>query len=462
MPDASGYPLDSHSFLRRFRIQIVIRLLLLAMTIVAGCYFLFVSKQYLLVSLTGIVLLIQASILIRTIERITRDLVSFLEAIEYSDFTQSFSPPYSDAGFHRLYGAFSNVMHAFQETRAKSEAQRMYLETLVHHINTGLICFHPAGDITLMNNAAKRLLERPTARRVQDLSNLGDGFVATLLNLSAGEQRLEQVNTGTEVLQLAINATRFTLQGDEYVLASIQNIGTELEDKELDAMQHMTRVLAHEIMNSITPIASLAASARDHLRQEPPTDNDPGGDSFSRDDLQAAMETIEKRSQGLLHFVSAYRSIARIPRPNFRLIEVKNLLNGTINLMETQLKGSSISVSVEVEPTTLSVLADPDLIEQVLINLIKNATESVEAQPDGKISLSGGLDRRGRVVLQITDNGPGIPPEVLDQIFIPFFSTKTQGSGIGLSFSRQVMRRHKGSLRVQSEAGGPTTFSLRF
>lgn len=434
----------------------------MALTIIAGCYFFFISNQYLFVTLAGIALLIQASVLIRTIERITRDLVSFLEAIEYSDFTQSFSPPYSDTGFHRLYGAFSKVMRAFQDTRAKSEAQRMYLETLVHHINTGLICFHPEGEITLMNNAAKRLLERPTARRIQDLSNLGNGFVETLLNLSAGEQRLEQVNTGTEMLQLAINATRFTLQGDEYVLASIQNIGTELEDKELDAMQHMTRVLAHEIMNSITPIASLAASARDHLRQEPPAESDQEGNLFSRDDLQAAMETIEKRSQGLLHFVSAYRSIARIPRPNFRLIEVTALLSGTANLMENQLKQADVTLTTTVDPKTLSVLADPDLIEQVLINLIKNAIESLAPQSDGMIKLSGGLDRRGRVVLQVTDNGPGIPPEVMDQIFIPFFSTKTEGSGIGLSFSRQVMRRHKGSLRVQSDTGGPTTFTLRF
>ena len=294
------------------------------------------------------------------------------------------------------------------------------------------------------------------------MSNLGNGFVETLLNLSAGEQRLEQVNTGTEMLQLAINATRFTLQGDEYVLASIQNIGTELEDKELDAMQHMTRGLAHEIMNSITPIASLAASARDHLRQESPAENEQEGNSFSRDDLQAAMETIEKRSQGLLHFVSAYRSIARIPRPNFRLIEVTALLGGTANLMENQLRQADVTLTTSVDPKSLSVLADPDLIEQVLINLIKNAIESLAPQANGMIKLSGGLDRRGRVVLQVTDNGPGIPPEVMDQIFIPFFSTKTEGSGIGLSFSRQVMRRHKGSLRVQSEAGGPTTFTLRF
>ena len=174
------------------------------------------------------------------------------------------------------------------------------------------------------------------------------------------------------------------------------------------------------------------------------------------------METIEKRSQGLLHFVNAYRSIARIPRPNFRLFEVDELLQQVLSLLDPQLRSQRIETKLQVEPDSLSVLADPDLIEQVLINLIKNAIEAVNETPDPHIDIQGRLDRRGRVLLQVTDNGPGIPPEVLDQIFIPFFTTKSHGSGIGLSFSRQVMRRHNGVLRVQSSPGGPTTFTLRF
>jgi nitrogen fixation/metabolism regulation signal transduction histidine kinase len=199
---------DSNSFLRRFRLQIVIRLALMALSMVGICYLILVEAEYLLAFLIGLVLYFQSVVLIRTIERITRDLVSFLEAIEYSDFTQSFTAPYSDAGFRRLYGAFSNVMKAFQKTRAQSEAQRRYLETLVHHVSIGLICFRPDGEITLMNNAAKRLLERPSARRVQDLSSLSNRFAETLMHIGAGEQRLEKVDTGSESLQLAINATR--------------------------------------------------------------------------------------------------------------------------------------------------------------------------------------------------------------------------------------------------------------
>lgn len=450
--------MESASFLRRFRLQIVIRLIFFALTLTGCIYFALIQTDYLLATLVGIAALIQAIVLIRAVERITRDLVSFLEAIEYSDFTQSFSAPYKDANFKSLYGAFSKVMKAFQQTRAESEAQRHYLETLVHHVNVGLICFRTDGEVTLINNAGKRLLERPVLRFIQDLDSLSSGFADTLMNIKAGEQRLEKIDTGIESLQLALNATRFTLQGQELALVSIQNIGAELEDKELDAMQHMTRVLAHEIMNSITPIASLAATARQHISATVTVESP----ELPLSDLEAAMETIEKRSQGLMHFVNAYRSIARIPRPNFRLFEVESHIQGILSLLDPLFKARSVDISVHVEPKTLSVLADPDLIEQVLINLIKNAVEAVEDAEVKRVDIQGVLDRRGRVLIQVIDSGPGIAQEVLDQIFIPFFTTKKQGSGIGLSFSRQVMRRHNGTLRVQSQKGGPTKFTLRF
>ena len=245
--------MDGSAFLRRFRFQVLLRLLLLGVSLVAGAYFFFNDASSILVVFLGILVTIQTISLVKLLERITRDLVSFLEAIEYSDFTQSFSAPFTDARFHSLYGAFSKVMQAFQKTRVESETQRRYLETLVHHVNIGLVCYRPDGEVTLINNATKRLLERPALRYIQDLEGLSSSFTETLLTVGAGEQRLEQIETGLETLQLMINATRFTLQGQEYVLASLQNIGAELEDKELDAMQHMTRVLAHEIMNSITP-----------------------------------------------------------------------------------------------------------------------------------------------------------------------------------------------------------------
>ena len=452
------------SFLRYFRIQVVARVIFIVITITAGAFVLIESWQTLTALLFLGLITIQVTALIRHVERGTRDLLSFLEAIEFSDFTQSFSLPYQDKNFKNLYGAFSRVMQAFRDTRAKQEAQRQYLETLVHHIGTGLLCYHPDGSVELINNAAKKLLDRPALNHVEDLNSLSPELVDKLLNIKTGEDDLIKIDGEKEWLQLTLSATRFNLQSENYVLVSLQNIGEALEEKELEAEQHMTRVLAHEIMNSITPIASLAGSAKSSLEFQ----NEESSDSVAelKQDLSDALGTIAKRSQGLLNFVTSYRKIARIPRPNFQLIEVKALFQRVTQLLEVQATEANIEIEQSVDPESLTVLADTDMIEQVLINLLKNAIESIELSGEigkkGIVKLEASLNRRSKVLLHVRDNGPGIPPEVMDQIFVPFYSTKSTGSGIGLSLSRQIMRRHGGTLRVQSKKGGPTVFTLRF
>ena len=451
---------DTFRFVRGFRYRILTHLLLIVATII-GTYVAYIrldNTMWLVIG--GIVLFFQVRSLLLRIERITRDLTSFLEAIQYSDFTQTFRSPFPDQKFNALYSAFSNVMQSFQKTRSDSEAQRRYLETLVHHVGIGLLCFHPDGTVKLINNSAKRLLDRPALINVNDLHAWSSSLTSSLLNISPGDHSLIQVDSGSEQLQISIYGTRFTLQNDEYILVSLQNIGTQLEDSEMDAMQHMTRVLSHEIMNSMTPIVSLAALAQEHLSEQ-------NGETVIESpetiqDLQDALQTIEKRSEGLLHFVNAYRSITRIPQPELKLVQVSDLFARVSMLFDPRVQHLEIIVNRQIDPQNLSVLADPDLIEQVLINLIKNAIEAIGEQDEKTIILDGHLDRQGRVVIQVTDTGPGIPDEVLVNIFVPFFSTKPSGSGIGLSFSRHIMRRHQGHLRVQSQPGGPTTFTLVF
>lgn len=446
------------SFVRTFRTQVVLRVILLCVTISVGTYLLVSAWQPLMALLILSLIAWQTIALIRRLERGIKDLTRFLEAIEYSDFTQNIVSPFEDQKFKSLYGAFTRVMHVFRETRAANQAQRKYLETLVHHVGAGLVCFAPDGTVKLINNAAKKLFERPALNKVQDLSGFSPMLADTLMGIKTGEQALVKIDTDNAWLQLAINATRFNLQGETYMLVSVQNIGAELEDQELEAVQHMTRVLAHEIMNSITPIASLAGSARYTLEETSADDHGEIPEAFT--DLRDALDTIEKRSQGLLNFVNSYRQIARIPRPDFQLVEVAALFRRITNLLDTQ--ADNVDLQIDVEPANLSVLADPDQIEQVLINLTKNAIESLEGQADGQVRLEGSLSRRSRVTLKVTDNGPGIAAENQSQIFVPFYSTKTAGSGIGLSLSRQIMRRHGGSLRVQSKLGGPTSFLMHF
>jgi signal transduction histidine kinase len=245
-----------------------------------------------------------------------------------------------------------------------------------------------------------------------------------------------------------------------YKLVSLQNIQVELEEKESEAWQSLTRVLTHEIMNSLTPIASLAATASAMLQDSRSGAQGPGPE-WSQD-VADAVQTINRRSQGLMRFVQTYRSIALIPKPRFEVFPVAPLFQRVQKLMQEKLAAQRIAFTAGVEPGSLELTADPDLVEQVLINLLLNAMEALGGCREPSIALFSWMNERGRVIIQVEDNGPGIPPEVKDSVFIPFFSTKKEGSGIGLSFARQVMRLHRGLITVRSQPGAGAVFTLRF
>jgi signal transduction histidine kinase len=278
-----------------------------------------------------------------------------------------------------------------------------------------------------------------------------------------GEKSLVKLEVHGEFLQLVMYATEIRLHGQSQKLVSIQNIQSELDEKEMEAWQKLVRVLTHEIMNSLTPISSLASTVNGMLRPE--TQNGLTQKELTVDamrDVRGAVETIEKRSQGLLHFVDAYRNLARIPRPNFGIVPVADLFRRVEQLMQERFSSAQISFSKHVDPTSLELTADAELIEQVLINLVRNAMDAVMDRNDSSIALAGRIGENGRVIIEVTDNGIGIPKDVQDRIFVPFFTTKPNGSGIGLSLSRQIMRLHRGSISVNSEPGRQTAFTLRF
>jgi signal transduction histidine kinase len=284
-----------------------------------------------------------------------------------------------------------------------------------------------------------------------------------MLRLKSRENALVKVEDENELLHLALYASEFKLRGQKYSLVSIQNIHSELEEREMEAWQKLIRVLTHEIMNSITPIASLTSTVsgliKDTYRKKI-EDNKLRNEHLN--DIQQALQTIQKRSQGLLHFVDAYRNLTLIPKPNFQIFLIKELFDRIKKLMQANIEQNSIQFKVNVEPETLELTADPELVEQVLINLLLNAFQAVKGRKSARIELNALLDGRGRIIIQVGDNGPGISKENQEKIFIPFFSTKEEGSGIGLSLSRQIIRLHHGSIGVYSEPDVQTIFTLRF
>ena len=335
------------------------------------------------------------------------------------------------------------------------------MQTIVDHVGIGLVAYQTDGTVELLNNAAKRLLNVPTMRNIENLRATDPKLVETLHRLSPGENRLVKLQRGDDLLQVSIYATGFVSKQMQLLLVAMQNIQNELEEKEMNAWQNLIRVLTHEIMNSIAPIASLASTANGLLADDcsmDPVDNR----SERLKDVCDAVETIEKRSRGLIAFIEKYRELTRIPQPQFRIVRVGDLIERVKSLMNDQMARHLIAFSSRIDPETLEITADPALIEQVLINLCKNAVEAMDAVEQPRIDLVAATDRQGSPVIKVIDNGKGIPGEVLERIFIPFFTTKQRGSGIGLSLSRQIMRLHKGTLSVDSRPGVQTVFALRF
>jgi len=448
---------------RRFRINIAARICVLSVFLCIFFFLLFRTELFAALFITAVLSVYQVYSLIRYVETTNRDLSRFFETIKYEDFSQTFKDDGRGRSFSELRTAFNDVCDAFRKARSEKEQHYHYLQTVVQHIGVGLVAFHRNGDVELINTAAKRLLKVPRLKNVKTLEPFSKSLVEKLLSLRSKEKSLVKVYDNGELLYLALYATEFKLGGEDISLVSIQNIQSELEKTEIEAWQKLIRVLTHEIMNSITPISSLASTMTELIGEDSAGfASESESDQETLDDMRQAIKTIQKRSQGLLHFVDAYRNLTLIPQPNFQIFPLQELFDRVEKLMQTNIEEKGINFKVEVEPKSLEMTADPELIEQVLINLLLNALQALDQKQGPEIRLSARLDDRGRIQIQVRDNGPGISKDNLDKIFIPFFSTKDGGSGIGLSFSRQIMRLHKGTINAHSIPNEQTTFTLRF
>jgi len=253
------------------------------------------------------------------------------------------------------------------------------LQTIVQHVGIGLIAFQPDGNVALINTAAKRLLSVAQLKNIKSLETWSPPLVKALFKLKPKEKAQIRIDDNNELLQLALYATEFKLRDHSYTLVSIQNIYTELEEKEIDAWQKLIRVLTHEIMNSITPISSLASTINDLIKNSSNLSSaQKTEDGETLTDIYDAAETIQKRSEGLLHFVDAYRNLTLIQKPNFQIFPIKELCNRAAKLIQINLKEKNIKLEIKIEPKTLELAADPELIEQALINLLLNALHAVE------------------------------------------------------------------------------------
>ena len=448
---------------KNFRFKIIVRISFIILSIFLLFFVIYNMEFNITPVLIIMIVAFQVFSLIHFLESTNRYLTNFLESIRYSDFTRSFQVEGLGAAYDGLKEAFNDVINDFQQIRTEKEVYQHYLQNVIQHIGICLIVFKKNGDVLMINNAAKKLFRINKLKNINSLDNFSPELTKILPKLKSSEKALVKVQDDEELLQLVIYAKEFILEGQRLSLVSIQNIQMELETQEMEAWQKLIRVLTHEIMNSITPISSLSATVNNILDDIDTTDNIPQEiDDETVIDIQNALKTIHKRSQGLIHFVETYRNLTKIPNPDFKIFQVEQLFNNIKKLMQEPLKKDNIEFSIKIEPISLELAADEQLIEQIIINLIKNSIQALEKKKNGKISLKAFIGFRGRAIIQVIDNGQGILKEVIDRIFIPFFTTKQSGSGIGLSLSKQIMRLHSGSITVSSQPDVETVFSLRF
>jgi two-component system nitrogen regulation sensor histidine kinase NtrY len=445
----------------RFRAGIALRTALLFLTLVAVAEMLARTQWYITIALCIVAALCQVALLIRFAARSSREVARFFEAVSYDDTSQSFSGLMGD-GVHRELGtAMAHVLDLLRSGRAEREAEVRYLQTLIAHVPVALISVEESGRVQLLNMAARRLFETSLTHNSQ-LTRYGESFAVVMDSLRPGGSAILRMERNSGALQLKAAATAAALSGVRRRLISLQNIESEMSAQELAAWQTVVRVMAHEVMNSLTPISSLAATARDLVRdalsQTPEGDPRTGALTDARD----ALETVARRSEGLLHFVQNHRRLTKPLVTLMQVAPVQRLFARVQRLLATELAANDIQMTACAEPETLELAADADLLDQALINLVRNAIEALSGVPAGRIALSGRQHPDGRIVIAVADNGPGISTEQRDKIFVPFFTTKRQGSGVGLTLVRQIATAHGATVDVAQTPGGGATVSLRF
>lgn len=443
----------------------MLRAALLTLSISAVTLILIYKQWYITAFCLVLLIVAQLYDLIFYVEKTNRELSRFLLAIRHSDFTQRFSTHHSNPSFSELHTAFNEVSEAFQRIKADKEAHYQYLQAIISHIGIGILSYDQKGEVRLLNQATKDLLQVPHLKQVDALNRISPELVQAMKKLMTGESQLVSILRNNEQLLLSVRATELVSQGEELKIISLQNIRSEMEQQELEAWQKLIRVLTHEIMNSVTPVISLTSTISQLVETELVAQ--PAGpvmDEDSLEDIRTGLRTIEKRTKGMLHFVENYRKLTRVPTPERAQVRVQELFSRVHRLMQADFAKHQVRFLMEPQEQDLQIFADLELIEQVLINLVKNAMEACTGAQDACVEVLAFRDEKeqGRVRIDVKDNGHGIPDDVLDKIFVPFYTTKKQGSGIGLSLSRQIMRQHHGSIRVSTQPGGPTVFSLVF
>lgn len=447
----------------RYEISLTLRVVLLLASITIAAYCI-VSGKYSLLIFAVFVLIFQIFNFVQFINKTNIELSQFIEAVQYRDFSLQFTEKNAPISVRQLRRAFNQINATFKQLSSEREEQYQYLQKILELVDTGILSYNQTGKVGWINESFKRMLNVPYLRNISSLKKRDNAVYQAIMSLENGDSQLVKINQK----QVLLAKTTFLNDETETNLIAFQNVNEAIEDTEVQAYQKLLRVMTHEIMNSVAPIASLAETMEKVLLKEEGKkgEKEEGFSSFKDSehlaDITLGISTIRKRSENLLKFADTYRQLAKVSMTSFSEFYVRDLFEGVEILLENQLESHQIEFDVVIKDFNMTIEGDMVLIEQMLINLIINAIDAVKVQSNPTVTLSAFVNQEERAVIEVRDNGVGMSAELLDKIFVPFFTSKANGSGIGLSLSKQIMTLHKGTITVNSSEGKGTIFRLGF
>jgi nitrogen fixation/metabolism regulation signal transduction histidine kinase len=443
-------------------ILIIVRVLLLVVVSLLAGWTLFEKEWYFISFVLFVATGITTVNLVWFLNSVNRRLFWFFDAIRNDDSTLSFPEKTNDRTMMELNKSLNRVNRQIQQIKIDNLLQEQVFQALLEHVATGILTFDQNGFILHCNSAVRKLFSIRILNHLNQLQRIDHRLFQAVKTIRPAEQRLVTLDNERGNIQLLIKASSFKSKQKDLILLSVQDIKNELDDKELDSWLKLIRVLMHEIMNSVTPIASLSESLAGYFMNDGIVKSPAEIDEKVISTTIRGLDIIHEQGKGLIAFVNSYRQLTRLPEPQKKPFRAKGLIENILLLSGSFEYSGNVEISVQVTPEEMEILADEKMISQVLVNLLKNAFQAYAGNRDAKVQITANLDGNNRPRICVSDNGPGIPEEIIDKIFVPFFTTRENGTGIGLSLSRQIMRLHGGSLTVKSVPGKETTFSLEF
>lgn len=444
---------------KKYEWRILIRVLLLAATLFA-LSMVITHEWYVLLLILVPIVIYQVVDIYKHQRKAQAELDQFVESIHYRDFSRYFDVKHAPAEVQTLRQGFNEINSTFKVISKEKETQYQYLQKILELVDTGILSYdEETGDVVWMNESLKRMLQLPYLKTIHSLARRDEELYHDILELKPASSKISSAHLERSAFKILLSATAFQTEGKVYKLIAFQNVNEALDETESKAWQKLLSVLTHEIMNSVAPIASLAGTLKNRLQESASDLNNAGG---IVDDMELGIETIRRRSEGLLKFAETYRNLNKITTLNLQKVYVRDLFENLLQLMQPSLEARQIEIETILKDMDMQLEVDLNLLEQVMINLMVNAMEAVKEKNEPRIVLSASLGTNRRPAIRIIDNGAGMTPEVLEKIFIPFFSTKKNGSGIGLSLCKQIMMLHKGNIQAQSSPGEGTVFTLQF